>query len=119
MMDDSWTTIAAELAGPLKFAPVPPLKATPEPANGALLLTFDDPARTVRRHVLNSTGRAVYGLLDGETTVAEIINAFTERFPDVPRNQLEKDIIMLLRLMQRKGVIRQVPKQAAPVEEAN
>ncbi|MFW6156565.1 MAG: PqqD family protein, partial [Armatimonadota bacterium] len=80
---------------------------------------FDDPGRHVRRHVLNQTGRAVYELLDGERTVADIIDVFLERFPDVPDEQLREDIIMLIRTMQRKGVIEQVhPPLPNPSQEA-
>ena len=108
MDDPQLSNIVIELVGPLRFIPVPPLKATPEPANNALVLTFADPGRHVRRHILNETGRAVYGLLDGERTVGEIIETFARRFPDVPREQLQEDVVVLIRSMQREGVVRQV-----------
>lgn len=108
MDDPRLVATVYELVAPLRFAPLPPLKVTPEPANGSLLITFADPGRSVRRHILNSTGRAVYELLDGRRTVGEVIGEFERRFSDTPIERLQKDIVMLLRSMERKGIIRQL-----------
>jgi hypothetical protein len=61
------------------------------PPEGAVLLHLE----TGAYHGLNRVGFVVWELLDGERTVAELVDGVRERIPDAPP-EVERDVIAFL-----------------------
>lgn len=54
---------------------------------------------------LNATGRMVYEAAASGATAAHIADALAERFPDVPRGEVEGDVAELLGELVRRGAL--------------
>jgi len=55
-------------------------------------------------YTLNEVGTVVWGLLDGTTTVSQIIDAVSREY-EVTREETEADIIELIGSMEAAGLI--------------
>jgi hypothetical protein len=55
-------------------------------------------------YTLNSTGQAIWHKLDGERTLAVVVDALTQEF-DVPRADLEADVLGFASEMVRRGIL--------------
>ena len=109
--------VVLEQMGPLAPVPRQPLNTRLDEASGILFVSFPDPGRELKRHVLNPTAAAVYRLLDGTRSIAEIIELLSGRFPDVPVTDVARDIVFAVRTMERKGMIEPL-RQTAHVSPA-
>lgn len=62
-----------------------------------------NPANTLTLH-LNESSSLVWQLLDGKTSVSELIQLLQKQFPE-SRTQIEQDVMEVLVKMQESGVI--------------
>ena len=97
--------------------PRPPLKMRLQADEGILFLSFPDPGRETRRHVLNPTAGVIYRLADGTRSVGEIVELFSARFPEVPRSVLAYDIVHTIRSFERKELIAPLHSCPDPVTD--
>jgi len=104
-MDHELIQIILEQVGPLVPIRRPVLKTRFDPAAGLLFVTLPEPGRTLTRHALNPTGSVVYRLLDGSRSVGDVIGLFSARFPEIPEPDLARDIVFVVRALERKKLI--------------
>lgn len=71
----------------------------------ALMLAFDDPEQTVRRHILNKTAREIYELCDGQRTLNEICSVMHQNYKEVPWETIANDLLQTTRILERKGIL--------------
>lgn len=76
---------------------------------GAELMLCDDEKRLV--HILNSTARRIWELCDGTHGKEEISTEISRMFPNVTREQIERDVSAALEQLERKEVIAWVAEE--------
>ena len=55
-------------------------------------------------YILNEVGSDVWGLIDGETSVSQIIDTISKAY-DVGRGEAERDILELIGSLEEAGLI--------------
>jgi hypothetical protein len=68
-------------------------------SEGGVLLHLD----SAQYHGVNDTGLAIWELLDGERTVADVVAALSGRF-DEPPKELEGDVVEFLTGLSARGL---------------
>jgi len=81
------------------------MKVRNDAATGIVFVTLPGRGRKVRRHILNRTAAVMYQLFDGTRTVAEVIDLFTAKFPDLDATRIAGDLLLAVRTLHRKGLI--------------
>lgn len=89
--------------------PLLPLTARFRPKANVLVRELDGEAvlldlDTGRYFTLNPTGRRIFELLDGEQTLAEVLELLLQEF-DATRAKLEGDLLELVAELGREGLI--------------
>jgi pyrroloquinoline quinone biosynthesis protein D len=83
------------------------LNSTPKLAPGCRLHP-SEPILLVPEGTLNLAGpaRDILAQIDGQTTVATIIDRLLRQYSGVPRDEMSTDVLNLLNRMEQRGVVR-------------
>ena len=55
-------------------------------------------------YTLNETGKSIWKLLDGKTTLAQVANLLADRF-NAPKGDIDKDVLGFAEEMVRRGML--------------
>ncbi len=61
---------------------------------------------------LNETAAIVYEAAAAGRSVGDVVNALAERYPEVPREEIERDARDLLTELERHGLVERVDRPA-------
>jgi len=83
------------------------LQATPKLAPGCRLHP-SEPVLLVPEGTLNLAGpaRDILAQINGQTTVATIIDQLLQQYSGAPREEMSTDVLNLLNRMEQRGVLR-------------
>ena len=60
---------------------------------------------------LNQTGAAIWHLLEQPTAIQEIITTLNAAFPDIPCEDIEKDVHKIFRQLSNRGLVQPLNNQ--------
>ena len=62
-------------------------------------------SNTDKVHILNETGIIIWELLDGKNTIPWIENELVEKFTDIPKETISKDLAEIIEKLKSEGLI--------------